>query len=142
MDQKLDSNELKLIRAFKEDNLFAPIASGTSCPDILAVVPCSMGTMSRIANGNSANLIERAADVVLKQRKRLIIVPRETPLHGIHIENMLKLSQNQAVIVPPAPGFYQNPKTIEDLVDFVVGKILDSMDIEHNIYPRWNSSLT
>ena len=126
------------LKIFANKNLFAPIASGSSAANKMVVVPCSMGTLSRIANGNSGNLVERSADVMLKQKRQLVLVPRETPLNSIHLGNMLKLSQNQVVILPPVPGFYQEPKSIEDLVDFVVGKILDSLEIEHKLCSRWN----
>jgi len=135
---KASLNKDSKIKVFAPDNLFAPIASGSSAPDRMVVVPCSMGTLSRIAHGNSGNLIERSADVMMKQRKPLILVPRETPLNSIHLENMLKLSKNQVVILPPVPGFYHQPTSMEDLVDFVTGKILDSLEIGHKLYPRWN----
>lgn len=126
--------------SFLEENfLEARIASG-SAKEVkgMAVVPCSMGTLSRIAAGNSGNLIERAADVMLKERRKLLICPRETPLSAIHIRNMLTLSESGAVILPPMPGFYGKPKTIEDMVNFVTGKIMDSLDIENDIYVRWD----
>jgi len=100
-------------------------------------MPCSMGTIGRISCGISGNLIERTADVVLKEKGRLVLVPRETPLNQIHLENMLKLSMTGAYIIPAMPAFYHNPKKIEDLVDFVVGKIMDAMGIENRLYKRW-----
>jgi len=100
-------------------------------------MPCSMGTIGRISCGISGNLIERTADVVLKEKGRLVLVPRETPLNQIHLENMLKLSMAGAYIIPAMPAFYHNPKKIEDLVDFVVGKIMDAMGIENRLYKRW-----
>ena len=121
------------------DNLFAPIASGSSAPDALVICPCSMGTLGRIAAGISGNLIERSADVMLKERRPLIIVPRETPLHEIHLENLLKLSRMGARIVPAMPAFYHGPRSMRDLVDFVVGKVLDSMGIEHQLFKRWGA---
>ena len=121
------------------DNLFAPIASGSSAPDALVICPCSMGTLGRIAAGISGTLIERSADVMLKERRPLIIVPRETPLHDIHLENMLKLSRMGARIVPAMPAFYHEPRSMQDLVDFVVGKVLDSMGIEHQLFTRWGA---
>jgi 4-hydroxy-3-polyprenylbenzoate decarboxylase len=121
------------------DNLFAPIASGSSAPDVLVICPCSMGTLGRIASGISGTLIERSADVMLKEHRPLVIVPRETPLHDIHLENMLKLSRMGVRIVPAMPAFYHEPRSMEDLVDFMVGKVLDSMGIEHRLFKRWGA---
>jgi 4-hydroxy-3-polyprenylbenzoate decarboxylase len=123
------------------DEMFieAKISSG-SAADVrgMAVVPCSMGSLSRIANGISGNLIERASDVMLKERKKLIICPRETPLNDIHLKNMLSLSRAGAVILPPTPAFYNRPESIDDIINFITGKIMDSFGIENNIYKRWN----
>jgi len=121
------------------DNLFAPIASGSSAPDALVICPCSMGTLGRIAAGISGTLIERSADVMLKEWRLLVLVPRETPLHDIHLENLLKLSRMGARIVPAMPAFYHGPRSMRDLVDFVVGKVLDSMGIEHQLFKRWGA---
>ncbi len=103
----------------------------------MIIMPCSMGTAGRIAAGLSGNLLERAADVMLKERRRLILVPRETPFNTIHLENLLRLSRAGAVVLPAMPGFYHGPKTIDDLVDFVVGKVLDQLDVEHVLFERW-----
>ena len=119
------------------DDLFAPIASGSAAPEAMLVVPCSMGTLSRISNGNSGNLLERAADVMLKEGRPLVLVPRETPFNAIHLEHMLKLARLGVRIVPAMPGFYQQPETLDDLVDFVAGKVLDSVQVEHELFRRW-----
>lgn len=126
------------LRYFDISNLFSPLASGSSGRGPMIVIPCSMGTLGRIAGGMSFNLIERAADVVLKEGGSLIIVPRETPLNTIHLENMLKLSRAGARIVPPMPGFYHKPETMGDLVDFVVGKVMDQVGVEHELVRRWS----
>jgi 4-hydroxy-3-polyprenylbenzoate decarboxylase len=124
---------------FAEDNFFAPVASGSSVPDAMVLCPCTMGTLSRIACGNSGTLLERCADVVLKERRILVVVPRETPLSDIHLENMLKLSRIGARIVPAMPAFYQKPESVNDMVDFVVGKVLDALGIEHELFRRWGN---
>jgi len=115
----------------------ASIASGSFRTEGMVIVPCSMGTLSAIAHGASDNLLERAADVVLKEGRRLFVVPRETPLHAVHLENMLTLARLGARIVPAMPAFYNRPKSLDESVDFLVGKILDLMDIEHDLYRRW-----
>lgn len=119
------------------DNLFVSAASGSAAPDAMVVVPCSMGTLARIAGGISGNLIERAADVMLKERRPLLLVPRETPFSEIHLENMLRVSRCGACILPAMPAFYHRPESVGDMVDFVVGKILDQLGIEHTLYRRW-----
>jgi len=127
------------IRMVHPDDLFCGAASGSSAPDAMVVCPCSMGTLARIAGGISGNLIERSADVMLKERRPLLLVPRETPLSDIHLENMLKLSRSGARIIPAMPGFYGRPESVLDLVDFVVGKILDQLGIENDLYKRWGT---
>ena len=129
--------EKQRLQVFGEDEWTAPVASGSNNVDAMVVCPCSMGALSAIAHGASNNLLERAADVMLKERKKLIIVPRETPYSDIHLENMLKLSRMDAVIVDANPGFYNSPESIDDLVDFVVAKILDQLKVEHSLQPRW-----
>ncbi len=126
-----------LIRVFSKDQWTAPAASGSSVADAMVVCPCTMGTLASIATGSSENLIHRAADVIIKENKKLILVPRETPFSSIHLENMLKLSNLGVVILPPNPGFYQGVKQVSDLVDFVVARILDQLGIENNLSPRW-----
>ncbi|MDX1442483.1 MAG: flavin prenyltransferase UbiX [Gammaproteobacteria bacterium] len=115
----------------------AACASGSNPPRAMVICPCSMATLSAVAVGASRSLIERAADVMLKERKPLILVPRESPFSTIHLENMLKLSQAGATILPPNPGFYQKPESVDDIVDFVVARILDHLEIEHSLGPRW-----
>lgn len=137
----LSKKELTVIRTFKINDLFAPCASGTAAPDAMVVTPCSMGTLARISTGVSSNLLERSADVVLKQKRRLIVCPREMPFNLIHLRNMTALAEAGAEILPLMPGFYQNPKSLEDLVNFCVGKILEQLDIPHDLYKPWNSRM-
>lgn len=139
---KLSESEKKVLRVFKEDDFFAPIASGSSVPDSMVITPCSMGTMARITTGISLSLIERAADVVIKQKKQLIICPRETPLNQIHLENMLKLSKLGALMIPAMPGFYQKPQTLLDLIGFMTGRVLEALGLTHELYEPWNKTLT
>ncbi len=127
------------LRAFGREEWFAPVASGSNPPDAMVVCPCSMGTLAAIAQGLADNLIERAADVMLKESRRLILVPRETPFSAIHLENMLRLARAGAVILPANPGFYHHPQRVEDLVDFVVARVLDQLRIAHTLMPRWGS---
>ncbi len=129
------------IRLFDNENLFAPIASGSSVADAMVVLPCSMGTVSRIRTANSANLLERTADVALKQKKQLIVCPRETPLHAIHLENLYKLALMGVDVLPVMPGYYQHPKSLEDLDDFMVGRVLELLGVDHSLYPAWNSRM-
>jgi len=121
------------------DDLFCSAASGSAAPDAMIVAPCSMGTLARIACGISGNLIERVADVMLKERRPLLLVPRETPLSTIHLENMLRLSRAGAQIIPAMPAFYHRPDSVIDMVDFVVGKVLDQLGVEHDLYRRWGN---
>ncbi len=125
---------------YDREDWFSPVASGSSAPRSMVICPASGGTLSAIACGASNNLIERAADVVLKERRQLIVVPREAPLSTVHLENMLKLSQMGAVVLPASPGFYQNPQSIDDLVDFVVARILDQLALPQDLLPRWGES--
>jgi len=116
---------------------FSSVASGSASPSSMVICPASGGTISSIACGASNNLIERAADVAIKEQRQLIVVPRETPLSEIHLENMLKLARLGVMVLPAMPGFYQNPETIDDLVDFVVARILDHLGVEQNLLSRW-----
>lgn len=125
------------IEVLGKEQWFSPPASGSAAPKQMVVVPCSTGTLSAIATGASDNLIERAADVVIKERGQLILVPRETPFSSIHLENMLKLSQIGVTIMPAAPGFYHQPQSISDLVEFMVARIMDHLNVEQDLVPRW-----
>jgi 4-hydroxy-3-polyprenylbenzoate decarboxylase len=128
------------LQVFGRQQWMAPVASGSNPPGAMVVCPCTTGTLSAIACGASNDLIERAADVVLKERRKLILVVRETPFSDIHLENMLKLSRMGAVVMPANPGFYHNPTTLQDILDFMVGRILDQLDIDHRLMSRWGAT--
>lgn len=125
------------LQVFGREEWFAPVASGTNPADAMVVCPCSMGTLAAIAGGLSDNLIERAADVMLKEGRKLILVPREAPFSAIHLENMLKLARLGVTILPANPGFYHHPQSVADLVDFVVARLLDHLGVAHQLLPRW-----
>ncbi|HET7306843.1 MAG TPA: flavin prenyltransferase UbiX [Gammaproteobacteria bacterium] len=125
------------LRLFGREEWTAPPASGSARIDAMVVCPCTTATLSAIANGASRSLIERAADVMLKERRKLIVVPRETPLSSVHLRNMLTLADAGAVVLPANPGFYHQPTSIEALVDFIVARILDHLDVDHQLMPRW-----
>jgi 4-hydroxy-3-polyprenylbenzoate decarboxylase len=125
------------IRFYKNNDFETPVASGSFPARGMVIAPCSMGTLAAIAHGLADNLIRRAADVMIKQRRPLILLARETPLSTIHLENMLKLSRLGVVILPPIPAFYPKPESIDEMVDFVVGRVLDVMEIDHTLYRRW-----
>lgn len=127
------------LQTFGMDDFFAPVASGSSAPDAVVICPCSMGTLGRIAAGLSGTLLERVADVALKEKKKLLLVPRETPFNQIHLENLLRVSQAGGQILPAMPAFYQMPQSVEEMVDFVVGKVLDQLGVEHQLFKRWGS---
>jgi 4-hydroxy-3-polyprenylbenzoate decarboxylase len=129
------------VRVFHSDQVEAPASSGTSGTVAVIICPCSMGTLARVSAGFSSNLVERAADVSIKERRKLVIVPRETPLSEIHLENLLRMARLGAVVLPAMPGFYHAPKTLEDLVDHVVGKVLDSLGVENRCGARWTGEL-
>ena len=127
------------VRLYEERDYSAPYASGSARTDAVVVCPCSMATAATIASGAEGNLIHRAAGVQLKERRRLVIVPRETPLSALHLENLLRLDRAGAHIVPAMPGFYHLPQSMDDLVAFVAGKVLDALDVEHALFERWGA---
>lgn len=125
------------LRAFGQEEWTAPIASGSGAPDAMVVCPCTTGTLAALAAGTCTNLLERAADVVLKENRQLIVMPREMPFSAIHLENMLRLSRAGAVIMPPNPAFYQHPNSVDDIIDFVVARVLDQLQVKQTLMPRW-----
>lgn len=125
------------LRVFGREEWFAPVASGSNPADAMVVCPCTMGTLAAIAQGLADNLIERAADVMLKEGRKLVLVPRETPFSAIHLENMLKLARLGVVILPANPGFYHHPQTVAEVVDFVVARVLDQLQVPHRLMARW-----
>lgn len=125
------------VRVFDDGDRGAAPASGSVLTAGMVICPCSMGTIASIAAGTSRSLVERAADVTLKERRRLVVVPRETPLSAIHLENLLRLTRAGAVVLPAAPAFYHRPRSVDDLVDFVVARVLDQLAVEHEIGKRW-----
>ena len=129
------------VRVFPPEAIEAPPSSGTALTGAVVVCPCSMGTLARIAAGFSSNLVERAADVALKEGRPLVLVPRETPLSELHLRNLLELTRMGAVCLPAMPGFYHHPRSIDDLVDHVVGKVLDRLGVEHALGARWSGKL-
>lgn len=139
IETNTDPNIVKSLATFHYDNknMAAPISSGSFKTDGMVIIPCSMKTLSSIAHGQDDTLISRSASVCIKEHRRLVIVPRETPLSTIHLENMLKLSQMDVIVLPAMPGFYSKPSTIDDLVCHLVGKVLDQFDVSHNMFQRW-----
>ena len=125
------------LHVFGRDDWYAPMASGSNPGDAMVICPCTMGTLAKVAAGISDDLIARAADVMLKEKRTLILAPREMPFSEIHLENMLKLARARAVIMPPNPGFYYQPASVQDLVDFVVARILDHLGVANTLLPRW-----
>lgn len=134
----IERNLKEKIEYLPIDQMDSPISSGSFVTEGMAVVPCSMSTLSGIAQARSTNLLERAADVTLKEGRPLLLTPREMPLNALHLENMLKLRRMGVIIAPPMPAFYGNPQNISDLVNFVVGKIMDSLKISNSLFTRWN----
>lgn len=128
------------IRIYGREDWMAPWASGSGQPGPVVICPCSTGTLSAVATGASNNLTERAADVALKERRKLILVPRETPFSEIHLTNMLTLTRMGATVMPACPGFYHDPKSINDLIDFIVARILNQLGIDHKLMPLWGES--
>jgi 4-hydroxy-3-polyprenylbenzoate decarboxylase len=125
------------IKIWENDNFEAPFMSGSNAPEAVIIIPCSVGKLAAVANGLSSNLLERTADVALKERRRLILVVRETPLNLIHLENMVKVTRAGAEILPAMPAFYHHPKTVDDIVNFIVGKVLNLLGIEHDLFKGW-----
>ncbi|MBM4251257.1 MAG: UbiX family flavin prenyltransferase [Deltaproteobacteria bacterium] len=138
---ELEPADRPVVRLLRNDDLFAPVASGSSAPTAMVILPASMGCIGRIAHGVSGNLVERSADVCMKQKRPLIICPRESPLNAIHLRNMLELANLGCHIVPAMPGFYQRPENIGELVDFMVGRVMECLGMEHDLYPAWNSRM-
>lgn len=138
VDEFIKNFNLSNIITHDYKNFAAPVSSGSNPMDYYVVVPASMGCVGRIASGVSSNLIERCADVAMKESKKLILVVRETPFNTIHLQNMLSLSQAGVTIMPASPGFYHKPKEIDDIISFIVGKLFDIMNISHNLFERWN----
>ena len=128
------------VRVYGREDWMAPWASGSGQPGPVVICPCSTGTLSAVATGASNNLTERAADVALKERRKLILVPRETPFSEIHLTNMLTLTRMGATVMPACPGFYHDPKSINDLIDFIVARILNQLGIDHKLMPLWGES--
>jgi len=128
------------VHCYHDTRLDAPPASGSFLTEGMLIVPCSMKTLSAVAHGYAANLIERSADVTIKESRTLLLAPREMPFSAIHLENMLTLARLGVRIAPPVPAFYHNPKGLDDMVDFLVGKMLDAFPVEHNLFKRWGST--
>ena len=125
------------LKAFGQEEWTSPVASGSGAPDAMVICPCTTGTLASVAAGTCNNLLERAADVVIKEGRKLIVMPREMPFSVIHLENMLRLARAGVVIMPPNPAFYNLPETVDDLVDFVVARVLDQLDVKQALMPRW-----
>ncbi len=140
LDEWLGQETAASVRAFPGEAVESPAASGSALTGAVILAPCSMGTLARVTHGFSSNLVERAADVALKEGRTLLVMPRETPLSEVHLSNMLQLARMGAAILPCTPGFYLHPKTLDDLVHFVVAKALDRLGVEHGLGARWGES--
>ena len=125
------------LKAYGQQEWTSPVASGSGVPDAMVICPCTTGTLASVAAGTCNNLLERAADVVIKEGRKLIVMPREMPFSSIHLENMQRLARAGVVIMPPNPAFYNLPKTVDELIDFVVARVMDQLDIEQSLMPRW-----
>jgi 4-hydroxy-3-polyprenylbenzoate decarboxylase len=136
-EYEVKDGTLDLSKCLKENAIDANIASGSYKMDAMVIAPCSMKTLAAVANGYASNIVTRTADVFIKEGRKLVIVPRETPLSAIHLENMLKLSRLGVTILPAMPGFYNKHESIDDMVDFIVGKVLDALNIDNDLYIRW-----
>jgi 4-hydroxy-3-polyprenylbenzoate decarboxylase len=133
------TGDWKQVTLYSDDDRGATPASGSAPSRGMVICPCSMGTLASIAQGTTRSLIERAADVTLKERRTLVVVPRETPYSMIHLENMLRLTRSGAIVLPASPGFYHRPERIDDLIDFIVGRVLTHLEVPHGVGPRWQS---
>jgi len=140
LEMAKDAVEKLAFHAYSIDDLKAPIVSGSFKTDGMVIIPCSMKTLAGICHGYSSNLILRAADVTLKEKRKLVLVPRETPLSTIHLRNMLDLAKQGVVVLPAMPAYYHKPESVDSLVDYVVGKVLDILEIDHELFRRWPSS--
>lgn len=125
------------LKAFGQEEWTSPVASGSGVPDAMVICPCTTGTLASVAAGTCNNLLERAADVVIKEGRKLIVMPREMPFSLIHLENMTRLARAGVVIMPPNPAFYNLPQSVDELIDFVVARVLDQLDVEQSLMPRW-----
>ena len=137
-DWKVERIKALAARCYDINDIGASLSSGSYKRDGMIIAPCSMKTVSALANSYTDNLITRAADIALKERKRLVVLPRETPLHLGHLRNLVKLTEMGAIVFPPLPGFYHKPRSIQDIIDHTVGKVLDLFEIEQNLFPRWS----
>ncbi|HZW57594.1 MAG TPA: UbiX family flavin prenyltransferase [Nitrososphaerales archaeon] len=138
-DMKIEAVKRLASYTYSDDDLAARISSGSFLNDGMIIIPCSMKTIGGILSGNADSLLVRAADVTLKEARRLVLVPRETPLNKIHLRNLLSVAEAGAIVMPPMPAFYHNPKSIDDIVNHIVGKALDLFGVKHDLYKRWRT---